>query len=88
MRAGREHMGAEQFNRSHGLYSDKRPNQTHLQFDEVELCGAGVHQRVKVLVVGELGLDESTDVGLRHMTPLKTESQNGVMLISTTRGSI
>lgn len=73
---------------NYGLHSNTRPNQTHLQLDEVELGGAGVHQRVEVLVVGELGLDESADVGLRNMTPLKTESQNGVMPMATTGGSI
>lgn len=73
---------AEKLNCSHGPASDSRPNHTHLQFDEVELGGAGVHQRVEVLVVGELGLDESTDVGLRN------KSQNSIMPMATTRGSI
>lgn len=43
-------------------------NPTHLVLDEVELSGTRVHQRVEVLVAGELGLDESTDVSLRQET--------------------
>lgn len=67
-------METEQFNQKFGLRSETSIvwPQTHLQLDEVELGGAGVHQRVEVLVAGELGLDESADVGLRHMTAVKT----------------
>lgn len=67
-------MEKEQFNQNFCLRSETSIvwPQTYLQLDEVELGGAGVHQRVEVLVAGELRLDESADVGLRHTTAVKT----------------
>lgn len=39
----------------------------------MELGGAGVHERVEVLVAGELGLDQTADVSLRG-----TQAMNAV----------
>lgn len=40
---------------------------THLHLQEVELSCTGVHHRVKVLVAGELGLDQTADVSLKQI---------------------
>lgn len=53
---------------THTVSAKSTTNPTHLVLDEVELSGTRVHQRVEVLVAGELGLDESTDVSLRQDT--------------------
>lgn len=57
-----------EYRHTHTVSAKSTSNPTHLVLDEVELSGTRVHQRVEVLVAGELGLDESTDVSLRQET--------------------